>query len=104
MLASGRPPMSSNDAVSRSPSLCRAWLLLPVVLAIAVFFWLDGPRYATPEALAEHREMLLAAVARHGTLAYFAFVAAYTVLVAVSIPGAAFLTIVGGFLFGTWVG
>jgi uncharacterized membrane protein YdjX (TVP38/TMEM64 family) len=96
--------MSTAEAKSGPPSLRRALLLLPVAVAVIAFFALGCGRYATPEALAEHREWLLAEVARLGFTAYVLFVALYVLLVAVSIPGAAFLTIVGGFVFGTVIG
>ena len=96
--------MSTAKAKSGPPSLRRALLLLPVAVAVIAFFALGCERYATPEALAEHREWLLAEVARLGFTAYALFVALYVLLVAVSIPGAAFLTIVGGFVFGTVIG
>ena len=79
-------------------------MLLPVVVAIVAFFGLGYGQYATPDALAEHREWLLAEVARLGITACILFVVLYAVLVAASIPGAAFLTIVGGFVFGTVIG
>jgi uncharacterized membrane protein YdjX (TVP38/TMEM64 family) len=96
--------MSTAGAKSRPPSLRRALLLLPVVVAIVAFFGLGYGKYATPDALAEHREWLLAEVARLGITACAVFVVLYAVLVAASIPAAAFLTIVGGFVFGTVVG
>jgi uncharacterized membrane protein YdjX (TVP38/TMEM64 family) len=37
-------------------------------------------------------------------VAAFGFVATYAAAVAVSFPGAVFLTIIGGFLFGAWLG
>src|SRR4029077_2980000 len=39
-----------------------------------------------------------------GILAALAFIAVYATLVALSVPGAAILTLAGGFLFGTWIG
>jgi uncharacterized membrane protein YdjX (TVP38/TMEM64 family) len=96
--------MNSVEAKSRPPSLRRSLLLLPVVVAIVAFFGLGYGQYATPDALAEHREWLLAEVARLGITACILFVVLYAALVAASIPGAAFLTIVGGFVFGTVIG
>src|SRR5262249_48363195 len=39
-----------------------------------------------------------------GLVSGFLYIAAYAGLVALSVPGAAVLTIAGGFLFGTWLG
>ncbi len=80
---------------------------LPVILllaAIGAFFALGLGRYLTFEALAEHRDWLLGAVARAGMLAPFAFIAVYTAVAALSVPGGVFLTVAGGFLFGPWLG
>src|SRR5438105_4960849 len=96
--------MTIKEAQSRPPSLRRAWLLLPIAAAIAAFFGFGLNRYVTLHALAEHREWLLAEVAGCGVLAPIVFVLLYAVLVGASIPGATFLTIVGGFLFGTVLG
>jgi uncharacterized membrane protein YdjX (TVP38/TMEM64 family) len=73
-------------------------------LGAALFFGLGGHRYVSFTALAEHREWLVGMVARAGATAAFGFIVAYAALVAVSVPGAALLTITGGFLFGPWLG
>jgi uncharacterized membrane protein YdjX (TVP38/TMEM64 family) len=80
---------------------------VPVFLLIAgaaAFFAFGLNRYFTFHALAHHREWLLAEVARLGSLAPIAYLAVYVGITALSVPGAAVLTIVGGFLFGTLVG
>jgi uncharacterized membrane protein YdjX (TVP38/TMEM64 family) len=43
-------------------------------------------------------------VARLGFLGAIGFIAAYAGIVALSVPGGAFLTVTAGFLFGTWLG
>jgi uncharacterized membrane protein YdjX (TVP38/TMEM64 family) len=78
--------------------------LLVLVAAIATFFASGLQRYLSFSALAENRDWLLGAVARAGALAPLAFIAVYTAVAALSVPGGLFLTICGGFLFGTWVG
>jgi uncharacterized membrane protein YdjX (TVP38/TMEM64 family) len=55
-------------------------------------------------AIRENRESMLAYVDEHPVLAALIFVAGYALAVAVSLPGAVFLTLLGGFLFGTWLG
>ncbi len=81
--------------------------LLPLVLlagAGVAFVLFGGSRYLTFAALAENREWLCGLAARSGILAGFLYIAAYAVLVALSVPGGVVLTIAGGFLFGTWLG
>lgn len=56
------------------------------------------------EALAQHREALLAFRDAHYGVAVLAFMAAYVAIVAFSLPGATVATLTGGFLFGTFPG
>src|SRR5690606_3435559 len=51
-----------------------------------------------------HREAIDAFVTEHRLLAVLAFVGIYVVTVALSLPGATFLTVTGGFLFGVALG
>ena len=55
-------------------------------------------------ALSENREALLAFRDAHYVTAVLAFMAAYTIIVAFSLPGAALATLTGGFLFGLFPG
>lgn len=63
-----------------------------------------GYRYLTFSALAENRDWLCGLVQRWGFVSGVVYIAVYGVLVALSVPGAAILTVAGGFLFGTWLG
>jgi len=92
------------DDAPRPIALRRFVPLGILVTAGAVFVALGGHRYLTFAALAENREWLCATVAQAGAKAALAFILAYAGLVAVSVPGAALLTIAGGFLFGPWLG
>lgn len=56
------------------------------------------------DALAQHREALLAFRDGHFLTASLVFVAAYMVIVAFSLPGATVATLTGGFLFGLFPG
>jgi uncharacterized membrane protein YdjX (TVP38/TMEM64 family) len=85
----------------------RGWrLALLVVVAVLLF----GLRLAgveellSLEALARRREALLALVARDPAPAALGYVLLYALAVAVSLPGAAILTLAGGFLFGAGLG
>jgi uncharacterized membrane protein YdjX (TVP38/TMEM64 family) len=63
-----------------------------------------GYHYLTFTALAENRDWLCSLVQRWGVAAAVLYIGVYGMLVALSVPGAAVLTIAGGFLFGTWLG
>lgn len=56
------------------------------------------------ETLARHREALVGFVDGHAALAALAYLALYVAAVAFSLPGAVFLTLAGGFLFGAAAG
>ena len=81
--------------------------LIPLSLLVAAgvaFVAVGGHRYLTFAALAENRDWLCGLVQQWGFIAAFLYVAVYAALVTLSVPGAAVLTIAGGFLFGTWLG
>src|SRR5262245_3039264 len=71
---------------------------------IAAFFILRLHRYLTLQALHAHERALRTATAQHPLLAPVIFVAVYALMVALSIPAAAVMTMAGGFLFGLWLG
>lgn len=101
-------PCKPSDIPGRAPakglSVKRLLPLGVLLLGMAAFFAFDLDRYVTFEALREHREGLLAFVARNSVLAALIYMAVYTVAVAMSLPGGAVLSITGGFLFGALLG
>jgi uncharacterized membrane protein YdjX (TVP38/TMEM64 family) len=56
------------------------------------------------QRLVESRDALRASIEGHTVLAILAFMAVYAATVALSLPGAAVLTVTGGFLFGWFWG
>jgi uncharacterized membrane protein YdjX (TVP38/TMEM64 family) len=82
----------------------RLWPLLLLLALGALVLAMGWHRYLTLEQLAANREALRDLIEGHLLLALAAFVALYTVTVALSLPGGAVLTIAGGFLFGWVVG
>ena len=81
--------------------------LAPLGLLVAAgiaFVAAGGHHYLTFATLAENRDWLGNLVQRWGFVAALIYIAVYAGLVALSVPGAAVLTITGGFLFGTWLG
>jgi len=85
-------------------ALARVWPLLLLVALLALAWASGATRYLSFEALAEHRAALAAWVAARPVLAAGAYVAAYVVVVALSLPGGAVMTLAGGFLFGALLG
>jgi len=81
--------------------------LLPLALVgagFALFFVLGLDRYLSFQALKENRELLLSWRDANFALAVFGFIAAYAVLTAFSVPVGLWMTLAGGFMFGTVMG
>jgi uncharacterized membrane protein YdjX (TVP38/TMEM64 family) len=78
---------------------------IAILLAgLAAFFALGGPRYLSFEHLQAHHERVSAWIAAQGALGPVIYVALYALVVAFSLPGGLVMTLLGGFLFGTWLG
>lgn len=78
----------------------KIFLLLLAAGMIALFFVLDAGRYLTLEALQENRELLAGFVARRTGAAVSLFLALYIAQTALSLPGAAVLSLAAGAVFG----
>lgn len=91
----------SPKAAASTATLRRLWPLLAVVAGMAAVFIFDLDRFLSFHALKEHREFLLAWTADNRVLAAAVFVVCYGVMVALSVPGAVWATLAGGFVFGT---
>ena len=83
----------------------RRWAPLALLILAGAAVWLTGLHgQLSLDGLREHREALLAFVAAHSVLAPIIFTTGYAAAVALSLPGALFLTLAGGFVFGPWLG
>lgn len=79
----------------------KQWLPLVILLiGLGVFFYLNLDRYLTFSVLKQHHQTLLSWTETHYFLAVLIYIISYCLAVAISIPGATFLTLIGGFLFG----
>jgi len=81
-------------------------IILAAVFAIAIgaFFYFDLAQYLSLQSLKGNRDRLLAYVEDHYATAVLLFIGVYCLQTALSLPGAAALTLVGGFLFGSVIG
>ncbi|HTQ33517.1 MAG TPA: TVP38/TMEM64 family protein [Stellaceae bacterium] len=93
-----------TDLTTRRPLLRGLMPLALLLLAAVVFILAGGRHYLTFATLAEHRAVLCDLAARGGLLAVIGFTLGYAGLTALSVPGAAILTLASGFLFGPWLG
>lgn len=83
------------------------WRVLPLiglVGVVALVLFMGWHRLLTFEMVVSLRDQFQTTIAAHTALALIAFVAAYTCLVALSIPGALVFTLAGGLLFGWFLG
>ena len=100
-----RPPMAGERPApdSSSPAPRRWPRLLPlaaVAAATVAVLALGGHRYLSVAALVDHHAAIEALVAGHPLTAAAAFVAAYAAITALSLPGGAVMTLLGGLVFG----
>jgi len=114
-IASGEENMSDpqsdhpKDDVTRQPRKDKPlWMrilpILVIVTGIGAFFFFDLDRFLSFQALSDHREFLISWTAENRVLAATVFIVGYCVMVALSLPGAVWATLAGGFVFGTWIG
>jgi len=88
---------TSQSAIARRIPL----VIIIVVAVLGAFFLRD---YLTFDTLKENREALLAFRDANFVLTVLAFIVAYILIVAFSLPGATIATLTGGFLFATFPG
>ncbi len=95
---------ASDSTHSAALWLKRLWPLLLLLAATGFVFAMGWQRYLTLQALAENREALRGYIDGNMLMSLLGFIALYVVVVALSLPGGAVLTLAGGFLFGWFVG
>ena len=92
-------------SAARPASLLRRWAPLAILLTAIAAAWAAGLQdYLSLTAIAENRDALVGFVASNLWLSLLLYAAVYVVTVALSLPGASLLTILGGFLFGSVLG
>lgn len=83
----------------------KRWLPLVIILLLIGAAWVSGLMDAINlETIKAQREQLLSIVAARPVLSAAGFMALYAAAVALSLPIATVLTLLGGFLFGRWLG
>lgn len=110
LLANDRPKLRNliemtdmTETPEQTGGLARRLPLIAILLvAVVGFFTLRD--YLTFDALAQNREALIGFRDDNYLLTVLAFISAYIVIVAFSLPGAAIATLTGGFLFATFPG
>jgi uncharacterized membrane protein YdjX (TVP38/TMEM64 family) len=107
-----KPPRSSPDPggvridspASAGRRVLRLAPLIAVAVALALGYAFGLHEYFSLEALRTYQRSLVGVVQSHPFAAAIAYLMLYFAAVALSFPGASFLTIAGGFLFGAFAG
>ncbi len=93
--------MENRVSSLSKPSAAKRWLPLAVLAAlIALGYGFGLQHYLTLQSIAEHQGLLENFVSQHLLAALLIYVAVYVLVVALSLPGAGVLSILGGFVFG----
>jgi uncharacterized membrane protein YdjX (TVP38/TMEM64 family) len=82
----------------------KLWIALALLALLLALRFSGLGEWLSFETLARHRVTLSGWVSGHPLLSAGAFVAIYTVVAALALPGAVWLTLGGGFLFGAALG
>lgn len=90
--------------LNRLLGLKRYLPLLLIVLTMVAFFYCKFYRYFTFSTLSQYQYQLIIWAQQHYLLTVLSYMAIYIIVVAISVPGAALLTITAGFLFGVFPG
>ncbi|OUS12082.1 hypothetical protein A9Q97_06660 [Rhodospirillales bacterium 47_12_T64] len=95
---------SDSNNKEQTSKFRRLLPLLILAVGLGLVYSMGWHRFLSFHALQENREALNGFVQERSFVAVIAFLGLYTVAIAFSIPGGSFLTIAGGFLFGSWLG
>src|SRR5574337_1103909 len=82
----------------------KIWVIAAMAILVALFFYFDLGKYLTLESLKENRAALASIYERHRAAMISAFVAVYILQTALSLPGAAILSLAAGAIFGALMG
>lgn len=88
-----------------NPGIRKGWIALAVILFLTGLAWASGlVDRISLENIQARRDQLLNLVDAYPLLSLGGFVLFYALAVALSLPIATLLSLVGGFLFGRWLG
>ena len=90
-----------NHETSQIATFLRLLPLLVLGVGFFGFFWLDLDRYLSFQALKDNKDLLSQWRDENYFMAVLSFVGAYGVLSGISVPVGLWMTVAGGFMFGT---
>jgi len=97
-------PSAMPQEKAAKPTLQRLLPLIVLVGGTVAFFTFGGADFLNFETLSEHRTDLVQWTQQNRPTAVVLFIVVYALVVAFSLPGATWMTLIGGFLFGLWLG
>lgn len=95
---------ASADAPEKKSPISRFGPLVVIAVIAATFVGSGAHRFLTLDSLRENYESMSVFVEQNFLTALALFIFAYIIVTAASIPGASFMSLAGGFLFGAIVG
>jgi uncharacterized membrane protein YdjX (TVP38/TMEM64 family) len=98
------PKPARDTAEPRRSGWRRLLPLVAIVSLLLTVYAMGWHRELSLETLIRHRAAIDGFIAAHKLLSVAAFIGLYIAVAALSIPAGAWLTITGGFLFGTVIG
>ncbi|MCB1072710.1 MAG: TVP38/TMEM64 family protein [Chlamydiia bacterium] len=79
----------------------KKWIPLIIIIILMLIVYFSGvTKYLTFETIKENRQLILSYIDQYPLLMPFLFTLIYVVMTALSLPGGALLSILGGFIFG----
>lgn len=88
----------------KSSTLTKILVALLLVLIIILFILLDLDRFLTLSYIKESQEKFQQLATKHSLSVIASYMMIYILVTSLSLPGAAVLTLLGGALFGFWIG
>ena len=82
----------------------KIWIASTILILAVLFFYFDLRKYLTLTSLKENHAALVAFYESHQAVMISGFIAAYIVQTALSLPGAAVLSLAAGAVFGAVMG
>lgn len=95
---------NDNNPADSGKKYKRSLLIAGFIALVAAFFAFDINQFISYEGLAANEAALKRAVAENPLITAAAYMAVYITAVAFSLPGALWLSLAGGLMFGTWQG
>ncbi|MBL4785737.1 MAG: TVP38/TMEM64 family protein [Cohaesibacteraceae bacterium] len=98
-------PQNLNSEQSGKAGMIKRWIPLLLIAGVTIFGLFQGwHQHLSFSSLIRHRAELEAFVSNNLAVALLSYAVIYVVAVALSLPGALFLTLAGGFMFGWALG